>query len=191
MFNDSFLLTESVLRGVKTMTRRIITPKPITLRHWNPKYNAKHCYYDDFQLISENNRIIKPGYEAGEFVAIAEAYRDVWKTPLAEVPEELQAGWSNKMFVKAEYMSSKIQIINVWAERLQDISDADCQKEGIEVQRCHIDKELEYGIWNGNKPLILKMTARDAYAELIDKVNGKGTWKSNPLVWVYDFKLSK
>lgn len=34
-------------------------------------------------------------------------------------------------------------------------------------------------------------TPRKAYAELIDKINGKGTWKRNPYVFVYNFKLIK
>lgn len=24
---------------------------------------------------------------------------------------------------------------------------------------------------------------------LVDKVSGKGTWESNPYVWIYDFEL--
>ena len=31
--------------------------------------------------------------------------------------------------------------------------------------------------------------SRDAFAELIDKVSGKGTWESNPYVFVYEFEL--
>ena len=31
--------------------------------------------------------------------------------------------------------------------------------------------------------------ARYAYAYLIDKISGSGTWKSNPMVMVYDFEL--
>jgi hypothetical protein len=30
----------------------------------------------------------------------------------------------------------------------------------------------------------------DAYAALIDNINGQGTWDSNPFVWVYDFRLT-
>lgn len=34
------------------------------------------------------------------------------------------------------------------------------------------------------------ITALDkAFAALIDKVSGKGTWDSNPWVFVYEFKL--
>ena len=34
-------------------------------------------------------------------------------------------------------------------------------------------------------------TPREAFAHLIDEVSGKGTWDSNPWVWVYDFELFK
>ena len=34
-------------------------------------------------------------------------------------------------------------------------------------------------------------TPREAYAVLIDKVSGKGTWDKNPWVWAYDFELVK
>jgi hypothetical protein len=32
---------------------------------------------------------------------------------------------------------------------------------------------------------------RAAFASLIDKVSGKGTWKNNPWVIVYEFELNK
>lgn len=35
----------------------------------------------------------------------------------------------------------------------------------------------------------LFLTPRDAYASLIDAISGKGTWKKNPLVYVYEFEL--
>lgn len=34
-------------------------------------------------------------------------------------------------------------------------------------------------------------TAKESFACLIDKMSGKGTWESNPYVWVYDFELIK
>lgn len=95
------------------------------------------------------------------------------------------------MFVKPELMPHQIRITDVRVERLQDISDEDCLKEGIApmIVGCEyyvfsfIDKEkgrfLDY------------KTPREAYAALIDKVSGKGTWESNPYVFVYDFELVK
>lgn len=35
------------------------------------------------------------------------------------------------------------------------------------------------------------MKPREAYAALIDRISGKGTWESNPYVFVYDFELVK
>lgn len=31
----------------------------------------------------------------------------------------------------------------------------------------------------------------EAYSVLIDRISGKGTWDSNPYVFVYDFELVK
>lgn len=34
-------------------------------------------------------------------------------------------------------------------------------------------------------------TPREAFAALIDRTSGKGTWQSNPFVFVYEYKLVK
>ena len=47
-------------------------------------------------------------------------------------------------------------------------------------------KDKEY-----NGSLQIFDTPREAFAVLIDKVSGRGTWKSNPWVVVYEFELVK
>lgn len=97
------------------------------------------------------------------------------------------------MFVRADLMPHHIRITNVRVERLQDISDEDCIKEG--VCKWTKDKELyKYDLADGfemfewrDKP----RTPQEAYAALIDRISGKGTWESNPYVFVYDFELVK
>ena len=79
-------------------------------------------------------------------------------------------------------------MINIDVQRLQDISDEDCLKEGID--RC----EKEWGYWehvNGSFNFYAFDTIRKAFASLIDKVSGKGTWEKNPWVFVYSFILIK
>lgn len=71
-------------------------------------------------------------------------------------------------------------------ERLQDISDEDCLKEGIE-KWLSVNKYVYKDI--KRERMIIFNTPREAYAVLIDRLNGKGTWASNPIVWVYDFEL--
>jgi hypothetical protein len=88
------------------------------------------------------------------------------------------------------------------AYTLQDITDEDCLKEGIEQLpyggnlkpyafydnsiRIKSDSEgVSYGWYRSFD------TPREAYASLIDKISGKGTWERNPYVFVYDFELVK
>lgn len=100
-----------------------------------------------------------------------------------------ERGCNNKMFVRADLMPHHIRITNIRVERLQDISEADCLKEGI---WCDDNVGLEcttywyHGLVNSSF-----RTSKEAYASLIDKISGKGTWESNPWVFVYDFELIK
>ena len=185
MFNDKFGLTQAVLDGRKTITRRVCKDQ-----QWS-KSDILALNYDKLTLMTP------PNYLINEVVAIAQAYKDIYEKrgfdmhdPFTFVSES--AGWTNKMFVKAELMPHHIKITNIRVEHLQDISDEDCLREGI------YKKKLEYTP-SGYKPNRMYYTfdgigycfndARDAFAALIDKVSGRGTWESNPLVWVYEFEL--
>lgn len=91
------------------------------------------------------------------------------------------------MFTNALLLPHRIRITNIRVERLQDISDEDCLKEGIErccTQICHEN----YCIRDCGD---CYSSPREAFAFLIDKVSGKGTWDSDPYVFVYDFELIK
>lgn len=81
-------------------------------------------------------------------------------------------------------MPHRIRITDIVVERLQDISDEDCLKEGIEYVRS-IDKYFFCGV------NYYFDTPRAAFAELIDKVSGKGTWEKNPYVFAYEFETVK
>lgn len=207
MFNDKFCLTQGVLDGRKTMTRRIIKSKNIIARHWNPIFNAENCYYTDYrgkcQLIDgDTNIVIKPSYNVGEVVAIAQSYKNAGYSPdkvfYRSIPvcdgyrKELaseQEGWTNKMFVCANLMPHHIRFTDVKAERLQDISDEDCLREGINASNSH---EIGYGIpwvYEFAKSKMVYLTPREAFAALIDSLSGKGTFNSNPYVFAYEFEL--
>ena len=195
MFNDKYGLTQAVLDGRKTMTRRIINQQ--TEGWLRMQYDER---YDDWHRRSP--------YMYLETLAIAQSYRSILQnTSLrdfvcqieydGELSDEFEnitdgKGFKNKMFVKAKYMPHHIKITNIRVERLQDISDEDCLREGVrlwedavpEYKSNPLGKLYEIvGMWDGYK------SPREAFAALIDKVSGKGTWESNPLVWVYEFEL--
>ena len=212
MFNDKFGLTQAVLDGRKTMTRRIIKcPRTfrgewvagfnIHRRHSDKKIVDWPCMYDADEREFDMGEIL-PKYKLGEVVAIAQSYKDVdrfhRKGKNADyleyldsiLPElKLYPGWTNKMFVRADLMPHHIRITDIKIERLQDISDEDCLKEGIYKGQCgSVDTHfMDAYYYKGDiQPYC---TPRDAFAELIDKVSGKGTWESNPYVFVYEFEL--
>lgn len=213
MFNDKFGLTQAVLDGRKTMTRRIIEIDeyvrfPIIrfrpLENWekkvvNPNYVFNgHVYavYNELDLLCH---FVKPRYEIGEVVAIAQSYKDSGYSPdsLDRHPKDLSirglmkdsAGWNNKMFVKSYACRHHIKIVNVKIERLQDISDEDCLKEGIIHAYTDNNGTKIYHTPHTKRGYLSTDVAQEAFAALIDKVSGKGTWESNPFVFAYEFVL--
>lgn len=180
MFNDRFGLTQAVLDGRKTQTRRIVPQSVI----------EKYAMLEDPTIIDDAR------YDVGEVVAVAQSYHDCGGFNEAGVPRwdvisktvcSTNAGWDNKMFVRSDLMPHQIRITNVRIQRLQEISDEDCLKEGIRKVVNENGIYVQYYV--GNEACF--ETPRKAFANLIDKVSGKGTWNSNPYVWVYDFKLIK
>ena len=176
MFNDKYCLTLSVLNGTKTMTRRVLRDN-IPLGNWEE--TIKHL-----------------PYKVGEVVAIAQSYNDIGKPQYDKFGKGV-AGNSNKMFVKAELMPHHIRITDVKVERLQDISKEDCLKEGIiflESLSIIGDDDYFFVVKRKVRQMydnILKFfsSPQRAYADLIDKISGKGTWKRNPWVVAYSFEL--
>lgn len=192
MFNDKFGLTKAVLEGRKTMTRRSIPKKLL---------ESIELYAHGNEEELRHRLLANSSYQVGEVVAIAQSYETLGNSgyldkmmdgALSMKKEYAGAGYKNKMFVKAKLMPHHIKITNIRVERLQDISDEDCLREGI------YEKKLEYtpSGYNSNRTYYTFdgvdycfNDARDAFAALIDKVSGRGTWDNNPLVWVYEFEL--
>ena len=190
MFNDQYGLTEAVLDGRKTQTRRIAYEKPF-------KY-IRSCGFitegtDKGKLsINDGNEIVaKSTYKIGEVVAVAQRYNDIPFVNEIYIGAGLSIGWSNKMFVKSSLMPHQIKITNIRCERLQDISTDDCMKEGIFCS--HIDGFDDAYTYDATFDRFVKKywyrTPIKAYKMLSCKLHLH--WDRNPLVFVYDFKLVK
>lgn len=209
MFNDRYGLTDAVIEGRKTMTRRLIPDEFFGLT-WDTRGNTLvyENEYGDFidVRLSKYTR-----YKVGEIVAVAQNYfstydeskweNGIWYNEFADGSDITNhAGWINKMFVKAEYMPHQIRITGIRCERLQDISDEDCMKEGVVGGiigyyvpgiQCKDWSKESYVDTEDGRTWKLFPTPRQAFAALIDKVSGRGTWKSNPWVVAYEFELLK
>lgn len=190
MFSDKYGFTESILTECKTQTRRIIP----SADHANRRLEGTLVITDKKgykQVMAQfSDKRVLSAYAIGEVLAIAQAYKDIPEFPLLSKQgvEELKQspGWRNKMFVNPYLMPHHIRITNICVERLQDISDEDCIEEGI----IRTDEGYCFYCQNGNMPTFYSFpTPQSAYASLIDKVCGKGTWDSNPFVFAYEFEL--
>lgn len=202
MFNDKYGLTQAVLEGRKTQTRRIVkTPENATGCEIITIQRQHREYVSCERLLSihtESHIGVTVGipYQVEDEIAVAQSYDECFKSPNYKIENDgslfvqpiSEAGYTNKMFVRADLMPHRIKITKVRVERLQNISDEDCLKEGIEFARgCYYtnyNKETNSRIWLGHTP-------KEAFAALIDKTCGRGTWDSNPYVFVYDFELIK
>ncbi len=189
MFSDKFLLTQAVLEGRKTQTRRII-PKDFFSLTWDKRDNTLVYENGMGDFIDVRNSKYAQ-YKVGEVVAVAQSYEALFEEQCDDTLELLDlfysSGWSNKMFVRADLMPYRIRITDVRLERLQDISDEDCLKEGIEeLSTCSTADGKAYTFNGVNESY---MTPREAFARLINKMSKKGTWEANPYVFVYDFEL--
>lgn len=201
MFNDKCFLTDLTLEGIKRKTRRPIKVKNIIVQDCDPIFNPADAYYKDhsgyYQLIDgDTGKVIRPRYKKGEIVAVAQSYYKAGIDPgmiLGDGSNGFifnEKGWENKMYVRPDIMPHQIKITGVRAEKLQDISDEDCLAEGIQFDGkaqsfyCGFNTSTGSKIWLGRNP-------REAFSALIDLTSGKGTWQSNPFVFVYEYKLIK
>ena len=134
MFNDRFGLTEKVLEGNKTQTRRIIPQSVIDkveefrVEYYNMTFDALTTKESLYHYFFVEKNLGKLPYNVGEIVAVAQSYKEVFGEGCGK---ESESGYNNKMFVKPELMPHQIQITGIKIERLQVISDEDCLKEGI------------------------------------------------------------
>jgi len=230
MFSDEFGLTEAVLNREKTMTRRVIKGDYVEVGHSEQKGVFIGKTADGESVI-----LPQPAYKVGEEVAIAQEYsflcgmhvlRNFMRTDALydkfyQPPQEgdvldRMPGWDNKMFVRADLMPHRICITNIKVERLQDISDEDCCKEGIvhfewrqylkqddddfgpqqynerDLWSVPLFRESFQNPWGESSPEEFAAdSAKTAFAVLIFKMMSQKVWRRNPWVYAYEFELVK
>lgn len=214
MFNDKYGLHNAVMEKKKTQTRRLI---PASVLEKADKYRVEY-YNATFDAITLKQAVeqlyfvektLKLPYKIGDVVPVAQRYsdivaeyaelNDILLNKEGNIEKQYASGWNNKMFVQGNLMPHHVKITNVRIEYLQDINDEDAIKEGVyfhEIPDAN-HKYDRYSPWDPSvKPYKFDIdnnkyfsNARYAYAYLIDKIGGRGTWNSNPIVMVYDFEL--
>lgn len=200
MFNDRYGLTDAVIDYIKNNTRRI---------EGGRQFQLAATAAEDFTYEEATGCIVmccqgieifrhKCRYKVGEIVAVAQSYEQVYRQGNMDADEAIlrglkyDPGMCNKISVRAALMPHQIRITGIRCERLQDISDEECMREGILESWYESTDTTTYGYADEKKGAAVEFdTPRKAFASLIDKVSGRGTWASNPWVVVYEFELVK
>lgn len=95
--------------------------------------------------------------------------------------------WTASSFMPRWASRITLEIESVRVERLQDISFQDALAEGL-AQRPHRYLRCQtFGVadWEEER---WRMSPIDAYEALWGSINGKGSWATNPWVWVITFR---
>lgn len=86
---------------------------------------------------------------------------------------KIKIGKRTSLFLFKSLSRIRLEIIDIRIERLQDITEADAIKEGIDLNKISGDWEC---------------TPVQVFEELWISINGKESWERNPWVWVIEFK---
>lgn len=188
-------MIRAILEGRKTQTRRIVKPQPRRCKsgwewvtpkatwHWPGGFEC--CPYGH-----DGNRLwVRETWRAGTGTGImfkADGVEGMLKHYPKENPSNFPMfKWRPSIFMRREYSRITLEIVNVRVERLQEISIADIQAEGIINDGIVFEPGKRYRIEQLN-------ATRDLWAMGWDAINGKrAPWRSNPWVWCISFRRIK
>ena len=184
-----------ILDGSKTMTRRVVKPQPgggfdwcrvVQVAHWyhieadlpRPVMHTVTCPYGvpgDRMYVRETWRQSQRGpeyivYKADYSQYVKSPHGRMYRTPMTN--DRGSDIWKSPIHMPRWASRIMLEIVNVRVERLQDITEDDARAEGFQLN---------------------SIPNRDAFEFEWDYINSKRgyTWKSNPWVWVYQFKVVK
>ena len=203
-------MVQEILKNQKTMTRRVMVPQPPECVKYFDFYCGELRAYMPMgePCAAPGGREplrIKPRYAIGDRLWVREAW-DIVDQPVGTCAREnvtiykadpqwypYKHKWRSGRFMPRKWARLFLEITDIRAERLQDITQTDAIMEGV----------LEYEGWEtkeykkaraearaaGTKPP-LGFSPRERFFHLWDKLNKKRGYgvEMNPWVIVYEFK---
>lgn len=182
LFNTE--MVRAILDGRKTQTRRIVKNQSLT------EEQLKNCG--------------KPCYP-GDILWVRETWT-VWSRTLGKMPafhykadgEDLvNVKWHPSIHMPKEAARIWLKVTNVKCERLQDISFADIQAEGMDMDEWYEYDEWQHSVGDGmgdEVPVIFENPYHFFGSRVWDSTMGslekyeKYGWDANPWVWVIEFE---
>lgn len=82
-----------------------------------------------------------------------------------------------------------LEIARVRVERLQDISEEDAREEGV-TPWVYGHGPVSAAELSCEPGMRTERMYRDGFEVLWDRINGSGSWRANPFVWVVEFEVT-
>ncbi len=205
LFNTE--MVHAILDGRKSVTRRVVKPQPIcggpnttfaphdddfflsVEKHWlrcrvcgnDPEYSREG---------SDISHHWEPPFRPGDIMYVRETF---WEWPggyeyKVDYPEGNPGYiWTPSIHMPKEAARLFLRVTDVKVERLQRITSADCEKEGVDLTDL---ENLGVGIINHETYTQEFQTLWDSTIKKADLP--RYGWEANPWVWVIEFeKISK
>ncbi|WP_165856768.1 hypothetical protein [Marinobacter sp. JSM 1782161] len=186
-------MVRAVLEGRKTQTRRILKPQPweeygslLGPSMYAPtvidQHGCEHPGLEVYGAYTEDGEFaVKCPYgKPGDRLWVREAFRSrrVDNLPgdvayradhpgAKTVPNSYGHSWKPSIHMPRWASRITLEITDVRVERLQDITESDCDAEGL-------------------APFEMEMIPH--FKLLWESINGAGSWDANPWVWVIEFR---
>lgn len=217
LFNTE--MVQAILEGRKTCTRRILAEKELLDEKWGldrEPYSKNGKWYFDKQTRVDDSvtEELKPRYKVGDILYVRETWCDTTKDlkddsdlevgecryifkvddnghrqPIVEIDVKR---WRPSIHMPKEAARIFLEVIDVRAERLQDITEEQAINEGI--RKYTKDGELyKYAASEGQyKWSYMPRNPIEPFKKLWDSCyNWPKCWRYNPWVWVIEFKVKE
>ncbi|MEX5421775.1 morphogenetic protein [Enterobacter cloacae] len=198
-------MVRAILDGRKTQTRRIMKNQPAgdypdtpaLIRsagggfQWYGHYGESSIFNCPFGAVGDRIWVRETWAEAGASAPDLKLYRANYPahvpTHYENVPPAEDVRWTPSIHMPRWASRITLEIIGVRVERLNGISEADAEAEGIDMDAL-ADSQDCYDCIAGHN-MTGRPTATGAFKYLWESIYGEESWKANPWVWVIEFKV--
>ena len=179
LFNTE--MVRAILEGCKTVTRRVVKPKPEKGAH--SPYECVGCRFA-FRIGERAcTNQYNPPYHPGNILYV----RETWAPNIeggyfyrADGVDDVFGGWHPSIHMPWEAARIFLRVTDVRVERLQSMLPCDIQKEGCPYIYSGFDEE-QAPDWYGWMKNIWNSTINPADRAIYG-------WDANPWVWVIEFE---
>ncbi|MFC3902534.1 hypothetical protein SAMN05421749_103290 [Acinetobacter marinus] len=193
-------MVQAILKGRKTQTRRVLKAQPpVKKNRVVPLYQVEHkvtevsfheILKDDIPHCSSFFKCKSPFGKIGDRLWVRETFCYAWNeddhicdkdgNPVWDVKDahiyyaasetKVDGKWKPSIHMPRWASRILLEITNIQVERLNDVSESDCVKEGV-------------------GSAFLRDCKKPKFMQLWESINGADSWAENPWVWVIEFRV--